>query len=159
MSGQATCESRFEMSLLQPPAAVCPPRRRAVKQMRKAIEEHAPGAEWTVQFHSAIFGVYCISGPVHRSVVTGELRIGLAFITVAGRTPLKRTLGIWPRIENLTEGEYGDCDAAEVHHGVLVRAQFSSFGDVLTIVGHAVAQQRNDLIGVGHHVIRVTCGS
>ena len=140
------------------PAAISPPRRRPVSHMKSIIDAHAPGDEWTVQFRSPIFGVYSICGPVHRSEIIGEIRIGLALITSGGRTPGTRVLNIWPERAGLIDVGENDCDPASVQHGALVSARISSFGDELTVVGHAVAQRRTDLVGVGNHTIRAPYG-
>lgn len=142
----------------QPPAAISPPLRRPVAQMREVIGAHAPGDEWTVQFRSPIFGVYCIGGPVHRSAVVNELRIGLALVTSGGLTPASRVLNIWPGRADLLQVDADDCDPAAVQHGDLVRARTASYGDELTVIGHAITQLRNDLVGVGHHTIRSPSG-
>lgn len=140
-------------------SAITAPSRRAVSHMRALIRSHNPGDEWTVQIRSPIFGVYCVFGPVHRSTTTGELRIGLALLTSGGTAPSNRVLEIWPgpTIQDDFDGE--PCAAAEVNHGELVRATVAPFGESLTLVGHAVGQQRNGLIGVGHHTIMTPEGA
>lgn len=140
------------------PDAVNPPRRRPVREMKSVIEDHVSGDVLTLQIRSPIFGVYSVCGPVHRSPVIGELRVGLAIVTAGGWTPRPRVLNIWPGRADLVEVGACDCDPASVQHGALVRARVSSFGDELTIVGHAGSQRRSDLIGVGHHTIRSPSG-
>lgn len=141
-----------------PPDAIISPRRRPVRKMKSVIEKHVSGDVLTLQIRSPIFGVYSVCGPVHRAPVIDELRVGLAVITAGGWTPRSRILRIWPGRADLIEVGTSDCDPASVQHGALVRARVSSFGDELTIVGHAVAQRRSDLIGVGHHTIRSPSG-
>lgn len=122
------------------------------------VNRSGPRDEWTVQIKSANFGVYCVHGPIHRSVTTGELRIGLALITESRHRPAKRVLGIWPGGPELLDAVGKVVSPKDVNHGAIVRAQVNSFGDVLTILGHAVGQKRNDLLGVGHHTIRTPEG-
>lgn len=143
----------------QSPAAVIPPRRRPVRKMKSVIEEHVSGAVLTLQIWSPIFGVYSVCGPVHYSPVIEELRVGFAVLTSGCRTPRRRVLNMLTGRADLIEVGASDCDPASVQHGSLVCARVSSYGDELTIVGHAVAQRRSDLIGVGHHTIRSPSGA
>lgn len=158
MSGSATCDCRCRVIPAQSPDAVIPPRLRPVRKMKSVIEEHVSGAVLTLQIRSPIFGVYSVCGPVHYSPVIEELRVGFAVITSGGWTPRRRVLNIWSGRANLIEVGASDCDPASVQHGSLVRARVLSVEDEFTIVGHAVAQRRSDLIGVGHHTIRSPSG-
>lgn len=159
MSGFATIVSRSLVHSPLPLPALRPPKRRPVHQMLSLIEAHSKGEQWTVQFRSPIFGVYSVFGPIHRSAVTNELRVGLAFITTGGKSPNSRVLNIWAERADLIDVASTNCSPATVRHGAVVRAEVSSFGDRLTLVGHAVAQRRTELIGVGHHTIRTPSGA
>lgn len=141
------------------PAAVVPPHRRPVSAMKDLISRHEAEQIWTVQFRSMVFGVYCICGPVHRSDVIDELRIGMALITSGGQAPARRVLNIWPGTAPPMDVDDDSCDPMQVQHGTPVRAGFFSNGDALTVVGHAVSQRRSDLTGVGHHTIRTHSGA
>lgn len=158
MAGRSMSDLRFQVRPISIPAAVVPPRRRPVSDMIEVISGHEDEQIWTVQFRSTVFGVYCIRGPVHRSGVINELRIGLALITSGGQMPSRRVLNIWPGTAHLMDVEDDPCDPGLVRHGTPVRAEFLSHGDSLTIIGHAVSQRSNDLTGVGHHTIRSPSG-
>lgn len=147
------------MESMQPHAAIVPPRRRPVKEMTSIIEAYRPGDQWTVQIRSPIFGTYCIYGSIHRSVVTGELRVGLALITAAGLKPSQRVVNIWRDSHDRVQLGGTPVAPEAVTHGAVVLAQVESFGDTLTIVGHAVGQQRDGALGVGHHIIRPAAGA
>lgn len=141
------------MALWQAPEAIQPPFRRNVPLMQAVIAAHVPREEWTIQFRSTIFGVYVICGPVHRSRTTNELRIGLAFITAGGRKPSSEVQSIWIGRPELLDIGGAERDPLDVAHGAIVRADIASFGDSLTVVGHAVSQQVNGFTGVGRHTL------
>lgn len=102
------------------PDAVVPPRRRPVVEMKSLIDKHVSGDVLTLQILSPIFGVYSVCGPVHRSPVVGELRVGLAIITSKGWAPRRRILNIWPGRADLINVGTSDCDPVSVQHGTLV---------------------------------------
>lgn len=138
--------------------AITPPRRRNIKQMTENIAAHTPGAVWTVQFRSPLFGVYCVYGPVQHSPTIDELRIGLALITVAGANPSRYITNIWTEPPGFTEHTGRSRDPLALQHGAVVRAKVSPFGEKLTVIGHAIGQRMNRALAVGHHHIRTDSG-
>lgn len=134
-------------------AAVMPPRRRRVSDMRETIASHASGDTLSVQFNGPIFGCYTVVGPVHRSASTGELTLGLALVTAAGSKPAKAVTAIRPASLWLDPNAVYLCTHPRA--GQIVAARIRSFSEELLVVGSAVSQRRWPLsLAVGHHILR-----